>query len=97
MIKTFMERASTKTGLQTFVAINQQIYNPGKKVAKNFKANMKIVFDEYLPLLNYTAIPAGKKISPFYSLACIRDDIAKTKATLQRTTTVLQQDFIGFE
>jgi hypothetical protein len=29
-----------------------------RKVAKDFKENMRIVFDDYLPKWNYRAIPA---------------------------------------
>lgn len=97
MIKEFMERTSTKTGLQAFVTVSAAIYHPGQKVSENFNKNMKIRFDDYLPNLNYTAVPSTMTISPFYFLASIRDNIYKTKTSFDRTMNILQQDFIGFE
>lgn len=34
-----------------------KVYKTGRKVAKDFKQTMEIVFDEYLPQWNYTAKP----------------------------------------
>jgi hypothetical protein len=52
-----MRRASTSTGLRTTVNVIRGLYETGKKVAKDFKSKMKIVFDELLPKWNYVAEP----------------------------------------
>lgn len=52
-----MSKATTKKGLKVFTAIIEKTYEVGKKVAQDFKENMKIVFDDFLPLWNYRAIP----------------------------------------
>ncbi len=48
---------TTKTGLQVFTTIIDEVYQTGKKVAENFKETMQIIFDEVLPQWNYTAKP----------------------------------------
>ena len=52
-----MRRASTTTGLRTTVNIIRRVYQVGRQVADNFKANMAIHFDELLPKWNYVAKP----------------------------------------
>jgi len=44
------------------VQIVDKVYQTGKKVATDFKETMRIVFDDYLPQWNYTAVPSGKVI-----------------------------------
>lgn len=56
-VKSLMEKAQTKTGLKVVVSVFDKVYETGKKVAEDFKDNMMIVFDEYLPQWNYTVIP----------------------------------------
>jgi hypothetical protein len=41
--------ATTRTGLNVFTTILDQAYQTGRKVAEDFKTNMKIAFDEFLP------------------------------------------------
>jgi hypothetical protein len=60
MLKQLFERASTKTGLKVIVQILDHIFLTGKKVAKEFKQNMTIAFDDFLPKWNYTAVPQSK-------------------------------------
>lgn len=59
--KLINERASTQTGLKVFAHILSKTYLAGKKVADDFKTNMKenknIQFDEVLPKWNYWACP----------------------------------------
>lgn len=57
LVKELMEKTNTTTGLQAFVHIIDQVYETGRKVAANFKENMRIVFDDFLPRWNYRAIP----------------------------------------
>ncbi|WP_375492092.1 hypothetical protein [uncultured Nostoc sp.] len=46
----------TKSGLQVFTTILDGIYLTGRKVTDEFKQMMEIVFDDYLPQWNYTAV-----------------------------------------
>ena len=56
-VKSLMEKAKTRTGLRVFATIIEGIYETGKKVATEFKQNLPIIFDEYLPQWNYTVQP----------------------------------------
>jgi hypothetical protein len=56
-VKDLMATATTRTGLKVFTTILDQTYQTGRKVAQDFKSNMKIVFDQFLPQWNYTAKP----------------------------------------
>lgn len=52
-----MRTASTTTGLRTTVNVIRRVYEIGRKVARNFKASMTILFDDLLPKWNYRAAP----------------------------------------
>ncbi|NJO41615.1 MAG: hypothetical protein HC865_13505 [Cyanobacteria bacterium RU_5_0] len=52
-----MARATTRTGLHVLTTILDKTYQTGRKVIEGFKSNMTIVFDQFLPQWNYTAIP----------------------------------------
>ena len=52
-----MRKASTTTGLRTTVNVIRRAYETGRKVAKGFKSDMKLVFDVLLPKWNYVAVP----------------------------------------
>lgn len=56
--RQFMERTTTSTGLRVTVRILDKVYETGRKYAADFRANMKILFDEHLPKWNYRAVPA---------------------------------------
>jgi len=56
-VKYLMEQTKTQQGLTVIVQIIDKIYQTGRKVADEFKNNMPIVFDDYLPQWNYRAIP----------------------------------------
>lgn len=56
-VRDLMATTTTSRGLAVFTTILDQVYQIGQKVAKGFKNNMKIVFDEVLPQWNYTAQP----------------------------------------
>lgn len=55
--KQFIERTKTITGLHVTVGLLDKIYATGRKYAEDFKENMKILFDDYLPKWNYRAVP----------------------------------------
>jgi transposase len=57
LVKELMEKTNTTTGLQAFVHIIDKAYETGRKVAADFKRNMRIVFDDFLSQWNYRAIP----------------------------------------
>jgi hypothetical protein len=57
LVKELIEKTKTKTGLTVVAKILDKVYETGKKVAKNFKDNMSILFDSYLSKWNYRAIP----------------------------------------
>ena len=57
LVKELMEKTHTKTGLKALVCIIDKVYQTGRKVAADFKENMRIVFDNFLPQWNYRAIP----------------------------------------
>ena len=59
IVKELMEKTSTTKGLKAIVQIVDKVYELKRKVANGFKDNMQIVFDEFLPQWNYTAIPNG--------------------------------------
>jgi hypothetical protein len=59
IVKELMEQTKTTTGLRVTVDIIDQGYELGRKCAKGFKENMKIIFDGFLPRWNYRAIPAA--------------------------------------
>jgi hypothetical protein len=56
-VQQLMATATTRTGLKVFTTILDKTYQTGRKVADDFKSNMKIVFDAFLPQWNYTAKP----------------------------------------
>lgn len=59
LVKQLIEKTSTTTGLKVTVQLVDKLYQTGRKVADDFKATLTIVFDTFLPLWNYTAIPNG--------------------------------------
>ncbi|WP_333879305.1 ISAzo13-like element transposase-related protein [Methylobacter sp.] len=56
---SFMEKATTTTGLKVTVDILAGIYETGKKCATDFIKNRRIVFDDFLPRWNYRTLPHG--------------------------------------
>ncbi len=59
IVKELMKRTTTQTGLRVTVNIIKKIYETGRKVSEGFKGHMQILFDEYLPKWNYTAVPTN--------------------------------------
>jgi len=55
LIKHLIKKTETESGLIVKANIIDKIYETGRKVSAEFKNNMGIVFDEYLPKWNYTA------------------------------------------
>jgi hypothetical protein len=56
-LKVLMATATTRTGLKLLTTILYKTYQIGRKVAVDFKSNLKIVVDEFLPQWNYTPQP----------------------------------------
>lgn len=57
LVEQLIQKTSTKTGLIVKTHLSTKSYLTGRTVQKSFKENMKIVFDDYLPKWNYTAVP----------------------------------------
>ncbi len=91
--KELMEKTATETGLKVFVSVNKKSYKAGNKASKGYKDNMKIVFDNYLPNLNYTAVPENSKVSSFYDQVFIHDKAIGINNLFQRTKQTLKQIF----
>jgi hypothetical protein len=56
-VVSLMRKAATSTGLRTTVNVIRRMYETGRKVADDFKANIPILFDKVLPKWNYVATP----------------------------------------
>ena len=52
-----MATATTQTGLKLLMTILYNTYQTGRKVALDFKSNLKIIVNEFLPQWNYTHQP----------------------------------------
>ncbi len=61
LVKELMEKTHTSTGLKAFVHVIDKVYETGRKVAADFKQNMRILFDAFLPAWNYRAVPAASQ------------------------------------
>jgi Rhodopirellula transposase DDE domain len=61
IVRDLMATATTKKGLKVFTTILDKVYQTGRKVTEEFKQNMQIVFDEFLPRWNYTAKPQPRQ------------------------------------
>ena len=57
IVEELIAKTKTKPGLQVFATILGGVYETGRKVTEEYKQNMEIVFDDYLPKWNYTAVP----------------------------------------
>jgi hypothetical protein len=57
LVKELIEKTKTSKGLKVVVELIETVYHTGRKVAADFKANMRIVFDDHLPRWNYRALP----------------------------------------
>ena len=62
LVKELMEKTKTRQGLQVTVQILDKVYQKKRQVAEDFKETMRIVFDEFLPKWNYTAVPITEVI-----------------------------------
>jgi transposase len=63
LVKKLMEKTHTHQGLKVVVEIVDTVYQTGRKVAEDFKANMRIIFDDFLPQWNYRAVPASQLLN----------------------------------
>jgi hypothetical protein len=54
-----MEKTRTSKGLRVTVNIIDKVYETGRKAAADFKENMTIKFDKFLPKWNYRVVPNG--------------------------------------
>jgi hypothetical protein len=61
-VNQLMAKAKTATGLTVFSSILDKTFEIGRKVADDFKENMRIQFDDFLPRWNYRAVPKNTKV-----------------------------------
>jgi hypothetical protein len=59
IVKKLINRTTTSKGLKVIVEVVDKVYKKGRKVAKDYKKNMSILFDDYLPRWNYRAVPCA--------------------------------------
>lgn len=59
VVSDLIAKTRTKTGLEVFVHVINKLYKTGRKVTENFKSEMRIAFDNFLPKWNYCAIPVS--------------------------------------
>jgi hypothetical protein len=52
-----MATVTIRTGLKLLTIVLYNTYQTSRNVAFDFKSNLKIVFDEFLPQWNYTPKP----------------------------------------
>jgi hypothetical protein len=57
MVKSLMQKASTRTGLRVFVDILDRFYETGLKLPNVIRDTLRIRFDRLLPLWNYVVLP----------------------------------------
>jgi len=57
MVQSLMQKASTRTGLRTFVDILKRVYETGLKLPTFIRDTLSIRFDRLLPLWNYVVAP----------------------------------------
>jgi hypothetical protein len=57
-VQRLLGKARTATGLGVVVGVLDKVYPAGRKYAEDFKKNMRIVFDDFLPKWNYRAVPS---------------------------------------
>jgi hypothetical protein len=57
VVNNLMEQTTTSKGLTVVSTILDKTFETGRKYAVDFKENMKIKFDDFLPKWNYVAVP----------------------------------------
>ena len=57
IVNNLMKQTTTSRGLTVVSTILDKTFKTGRKVAEDFKENMKIEFDDFLPKWNYAAVP----------------------------------------
>ena len=60
IVKELIKKTKTSTGLKVTVDIIDKVYETGRQVDEDFKENMRIIFDNFLPCWNYRAIPGNQ-------------------------------------
>jgi len=62
LVKQLIMKTKTSKGLKVFVSVIDQVYKTGRKIADDFKQNLRIAFDDFLPAWNYTVVPASPRV-----------------------------------
>ena len=64
-VKNAIEKTKTSKGLRVIARIIKKVYECGKNATEEYKKNMTIIFDKYLPRLNYRAVPSTLEINGY--------------------------------
>jgi len=64
-VKNAIEKTKTSKGLRVIARIIKKVYECGKNTTEEYKKNMTIIFDEYLPRWNYRAVPSTLEINGY--------------------------------
>ena len=62
LVKELMLKTHTRKGLTVTVQIVDKVYQKRRQATADFKETMRIIFDEFLPQWNYTAVPNAEVI-----------------------------------
>lgn len=57
IVKRFIRKTSTSTGLRLTLNVNEKSYQTKRKAPEDFIANLPLLFDDVLPDWNYIAVP----------------------------------------
>ena len=58
IVKRFIRRTTTSTGLRVTLHVLNKCYQKGRKASDRFLENCPIIFDDFLPELNYRVVPS---------------------------------------
>lgn len=73
--RDFIAKTSTKTGLHVFTSILDRVFDTKRKVTDDFKENLPILFDDYLPQWNYLALPLNSQVPTFIEFSFLSGKI----------------------
>jgi hypothetical protein len=60
IVQELIAKTITRTGLKVFATILDGVYETGRKVMDTFRESMDIVFDDHLPIWNYSGFSLGE-------------------------------------
>lgn len=82
LVNEVISKTSTSTGFTVFTSILDRTFETGRKVAHDFKENLKIQFDEWLPQWNYVAVPSMTEVSGVIKSWVLTRELHQIEVTL---------------